>query len=591
MTLTARQALFTRGLSARRATRGDHAVPFSLSLILALAAGLRLWLLARDVPTLNSDEATVGLMALHVLRGEWTVFYWGQPYMGSLEAILAAPAIALFGPTSLGLHLAPLVLCLAFLVTIYLLGARLFSWRTGLVSALLLAVGPPFFVVLSLRALGGYIETLLFGNVLLLLALYTPRSRRAALGVAALFGLVAGLALWTDLLVVPYLVVCGALFWWRRSLGNRAGVALFAGLLVGASPLVIANILNGGATIATLLGLTVLGAHGRGAASASLPGNVALELLVSFPILCGGFVGGTQVTGLSLADFSALARAHPAAYAANLALALAGLGLLASTALPLLHGEWRLLREPAPGAQLEHASPMTDGTQGTQTARQGTAALLLLALCYAAAFALSKQQDVFTAPRYLFPLYSVTPLLVASAARALRRVSTATTVLRSPAPRALLPVAALLAILIWSLAGTAALTPRATAARDHGRWIAGRDEALLALLRAHQVQTVISNDYWEGLRLTYASGETIITVMVTPEGHLGFNRYQPYVARGLADPRPAYVELTGTPEAALDAARLRAGALPGYTSQRVGAFTVLLPAQRQAPVASKPPTG
>jgi len=591
MTLTARQALFTRGLSARRATHGDRAVPFSLSLILALAAGLRLWLLARDVPTLNSDEATVGLMALHVLRGEWTVFYWGQPYMGSLEAILAAPAIALFGPTSLGLHLAPLVLCLAFLVTIYLLGARLFSRRTGLVSALLLAVGPPFFVVLSLRALGGYIETLLFGNVLLLLALHTPRSRRAALGVAALFGLVAGLALWTDLLVVPYLAVCGALFWWRRSLGNRAGVALFAGLLVGASPLVIANILNGGATIATLLGLTVLGAHGRGAASASLPGNLALELLVSFPILCGGFVGGTQVTGLSLADFSALARAHPAAYAANLALALVGLGLLASTALPLLRGEWRLLREPAPGAQLEHASPMTDRTQWTQTARQGTAALQLLALCYAAAFALSKQQDVFTAPRYLFPLYSVTPLLVASAARALRRMSTAITVLRLPAPRALLPVAPLLAILIWSLAGTAALTPRATAARDHGRWITGRDDALLALLHAHQVQTVISNDYWEGLRLTYASGETIITVMVTPEGHLGFNRYQPYVAHGLADPRPAYVELTGTPEAALDAARLRAGALPRYTSQRVGAFTVLLPAQRQAPVASKPPTG
>ncbi|HZC79003.1 MAG TPA: glycosyltransferase family 39 protein, partial [Ktedonobacterales bacterium] len=280
MTLTARQALFTSGLSARRATHSDHAVP--LSLILALAAGLRLWLLARDVPTLNSDEATVGLMALHVLRGEWTVFYWGQPYMGSLEAILAAPAIALFGPTSLGLHLAPLVLCLALLVTIYLLGARLFSRRIGLVSALLLAVGPPFFVVLSLRALGGYIETLVFGNVLLLLALSTPRSRRAALGATALFGLVAGLALWTDLLVVPYLAVCGVLFWWRRrALRNRAGVALFAGLLVGASPLVIANILNGGATIATLLGLTVLGAHGRDAASASLPGNLALELLVS----------------------------------------------------------------------------------------------------------------------------------------------------------------------------------------------------------------------------------------------------------------------------------------------------------------------
>src|SRR5258706_14155396 len=121
---------------------------------------------------------------------------------------------------------------------------------------------------------------------------------------------------------------------------------------------------------------------------------------------------------------------------------------------------------------------MGDSNQGNQAARQGTEALLLLALCYAAAFALSKQQDVFTAPRYLFPLYSVTPLLVASATRALRRVSTATTVLRLLAPRALLPVAALLAVLIGSLASTAALTPRATAARHHALWIAGRDDAL-----------------------------------------------------------------------------------------------------------------
>jgi 4-amino-4-deoxy-L-arabinose transferase-like glycosyltransferase len=585
-----------------------------LCLILCLAAAVRLWLLAGDIPTLNSDEATVGLMALHVWRGDWTVFYWGQPYMGSLEAILAAPAIALVGSTSLGLHLAPILLSLAFLVTIYLLGARLFSQPTGLVSALLLAVGPPFFAVLSVRALGGYIETLLFGNLLLLLALHRPPSRRAALAAAACFGLVAGLALWTDLLVLPYLAVCGALCWWRRcKLRSRAGLALCGGLLVGAAPLVIANVLNGGATVTTLLGLTVLGAHGRATTSASLPGNLVLELLVSLPILCGGFVGGTQVTGLSVADFATLARAHPAAYAANLVLALVALGLLLSAALPLLRGEWRWLREPTPAAPDVADAPGTprdvarDATDSSCRARQGRAALLLLALCYMAAFAFSKQQDVFTAPRYLFPLYSVTPLLVATAARVLIRVdaalrwrvarwiaparlaSGAPVARRFPTPGALLTPAALLAVFLWSLAGTTALTPRDTAARDHGQWIAGRDDALLALLRAHQVHTVVSNDYWEGLRLTYASGETIITVMVTPEGHPGFNRYRPYVVRGLADPRPAYVELSGTPEAALDAQRLRSGALPGYTSQHVGAFTVLLPAERYAPDASRPP--
>jgi hypothetical protein len=312
------------------------------------------------------------------------------------------------------------------------------------------------------------------------------------------------------------------------------------------------------------------------------------------------------VTGLSPADFAALARAHPAAYAANLALALAALGLLASSALPLLRGEWRWLSEPAPAASDVADAPDTrrdvarGDSDGSRRTRQGRAALLLLALCYAAALALSKQQDVFTAPRYLFPIYSVTPLLVATAGQALRRAdaalrwrvvhwvalarmaSGASIVRRFPVPRALFTGAALLAVFLWSLAGTVALAPGDTAARDHGQWIAGRDDALLALLRAHQVRTVVSNDYWEGLRLTYASGETIITVMVTPQGHPGFNRYRPYVVRGLADPRPAYVELTGTPEAALDVQRLRAGALPGYTSQRVGAFTLLLPTERCA---------
>jgi hypothetical protein len=124
--------------------------------------------------------------------------------------------------------------------------------------------------------------------------------------------------------------------------------------------------------------------------------------------------------------------------------------------------------------------------------------------------------------------------------------------------------------------------PRPNAAadgcRDHDIWIAGSDDELLRLLHGHHVRTVISNDYWEGLRLTFESGETIITVMVTPQGHPGFNRYQPYVSQGLADPRPAYLELSGTVEASLDLARYDAGQLPGYALVHTGEFVLLLPA-------------
>jgi hypothetical protein len=98
------------------------------------------------------------------------------------------------------------------------------------------------------------------------------------------------------------------------------------------------------------------------------------------------------------------------------------------------------------------------------------------------------------------------------------------------------------------------------------------------MLRGHHVRTVISNDYWEGLRLTFESGETIITVMMTPEGHPGFNRYKPYVSQGLADPRPAYLELSGTVEASRDLALFEAGQRPGYTLVHIGEFVLLLPA-------------
>src|SRR5258708_5974038 len=143
----------------------------ALALILAGGAALRLWLLARGLPTLDSDEATIGLMALHLRHGEWSVFFWGQSYMGSLEAVLAAPFVWLLGPSAFALRLAPLLMGLAGIAALAVLAARLYSPRVALVAAALLAFGSPYFVVLSVRAYGGYVETLLLGALLLLLAL------------------------------------------------------------------------------------------------------------------------------------------------------------------------------------------------------------------------------------------------------------------------------------------------------------------------------------------------------------------------------------------------------------------------------------
>src|SRR5690348_16969580 len=184
--------------------------------ILLCGAAVRIWVLLHDVPTLNSDEAVIGLMGLHALHGEWSLWYWGQEYMGSLEALLVAPFLAIFGVSYVTLHLATLLLSLAFIVASYALARILYSPGVALATAALLAVGSPFLIVVGLRTWGGYIETTLFGTVLLLFILRGVPPPERGWRRAFLFGVVAGLALYTDMLVLPYLLGCVLIAFWQR---------------------------------------------------------------------------------------------------------------------------------------------------------------------------------------------------------------------------------------------------------------------------------------------------------------------------------------------------------------------------------------
>ena len=75
------------------------------------AVRLQLILLTNSV--IDSDEGIVGLMAKHITEGKpWPVFYYGQNYMGSLEAILAAFSFTLLGRSNFTLKLVPLVFSL-----------------------------------------------------------------------------------------------------------------------------------------------------------------------------------------------------------------------------------------------------------------------------------------------------------------------------------------------------------------------------------------------------------------------------------------------------------------------------------------------
>ncbi|HKD77150.1 MAG TPA: hypothetical protein VKB76_16710, partial [Ktedonobacterales bacterium] len=222
-------------------------------------------------------------------------------------------------------------------------------------------------------------------------------------------------------------------------------------------------------------------------------------------------------------------------------------------------------------------------------------ALAFIAACYVAAFCL-KSDQLFGVPRYLFPLFSVTPLVVGQMERATNwyvarmavRHPTSLSGAKVAAPRhdswlkewltpTRLTALIFVPVVVWNVIGVSAITPMQTAALDRGTWIAGSDATLLQALQTHHVRTIISGSYWSGFRLSFESGETVIPLMKNPDGTLGFNRYQPYIARSESDPRPAYLNITGSQDMEQDLYNYQQGLMPHYTMLTIGIYTVFLP--------------
>jgi 4-amino-4-deoxy-L-arabinose transferase-like glycosyltransferase len=158
----------------------------------------------------NSDEAIVALMARHILQGERPVFFYGQAYMGSLDAFLVAGLFALFGEQVWGIRLVQGLLYLGVLATTAWLGKNAFgSWKTGTLAALLLAIPSVNVTLYTTASLGGYGEALLIGNLSLLCGLSVSRSLSerdspGPFGIWLLLGFLSGLGLWAFSLVLVY---------------------------------------------------------------------------------------------------------------------------------------------------------------------------------------------------------------------------------------------------------------------------------------------------------------------------------------------------------------------------------------------------
>ncbi len=228
-----------------------------LALALAIAAVLKVWLHVAGAAPFNGDEAVVGLMARHINRGEWPAFFYGQAYMGSLDATLVAGAFRLFGEHVSSIRIVQVSLYLLFVITLWLAARRWFhDPRVADIAALVVAIPPIVVTTYTTATLGGYGESLVLGNLILLIGYeVTLGERRESKALWLVLGLVSGLAFWTLGIAGIYILPVALFGLWANRAKLWQGYLLCGlGFFIGSSPWWLYNLNHDWAALAALMG-------------------------------------------------------------------------------------------------------------------------------------------------------------------------------------------------------------------------------------------------------------------------------------------------------------------------------------------------
>lgn len=517
--------------------------------IISMAALLRLILISQGWPQTNSDESTMGLMALHIVqKGEHPTFFYGQDYMGSLEAYIAAAMFRLFGPSTFSLRLALIFLFVLFLVSMYYLASLLYTKKLALATLVLLSLGSDALLQRELEAIGGYPETILFGTLAFLLASWlalslnhdlAQRKRRLRFAAYSLWGLVVGLGIWSDLLILPFVFTAGLIlivFCWREW-RTWVPLCIVLGLVIGALPFILYNISAnpGWDTFSVVSRIGHQGADALISLRSPITAQLKGAFLVSLPTATGITPACTNIGNV---QFTGIAGARPFLCSTRYLTWGVCFTLLWLLAVVLaVIAVWRRRRY-----FLAHKGP----NEERQTLVRQFARLMLLGSA-ALAFALFVQSPApavwpFTSARYLFGLLIATPAIIWplwNGTSALRRLSPGLTKVLVVFKGAILLLIGIL--FLMGIVTTFSMIP-ATQTIDR------QQQVLVTNLLDHGITRMYS-DYWTCDRIIFQSGERIICGVIDGQLHRGYNRYGAYFQIVKADPRSAYVLLVGSSEA------------------------------------------
>ena len=191
--------------------------------VVALTVAARMPFLLRGDRFFAADEAVEGLMARHVLLGEFPLFFWGQAYKGVPEVYAAALVFSVAGSSVLALQAVTLAFFAAFIGLQFILISRLFSPPVAWLTSLFAIVAPPSLVYWSLVGVAEISVTLLAGATAVL-ATHAWRQTRS-LRALAVFAFAIGFGLWVQQYMFYYLVAIAAAAWIDAPRGRRSTIA------------------------------------------------------------------------------------------------------------------------------------------------------------------------------------------------------------------------------------------------------------------------------------------------------------------------------------------------------------------------------
>ncbi|HEX2908930.1 MAG TPA: hypothetical protein VHO69_18805 [Phototrophicaceae bacterium] len=130
---------------------------YHLLAVLLLAAVARLLLLASGSVSFHADESIVALMARHIGQGVRPTFFYGQAYMGSLDAWLVALGFQLLGESVLTVRVVQSALYLLVVAAGYFVAWKLSARPiVAAVAGLTLAIPTANVALYTTATLGGY---------------------------------------------------------------------------------------------------------------------------------------------------------------------------------------------------------------------------------------------------------------------------------------------------------------------------------------------------------------------------------------------------------------------------------------------------